>query len=140
MKKLLSVYIPQNILDSAILVGRIGIGAMMLTHGIPKMAMLSDPSGFMDFMGLGPEMSLGLVIFAEVFCSVFIMFGFATRLAAIPLAITMLVAIFVAHGDDPFNKQEMAYHYLLVYVMLALLGSGRYSIDYLLTKRNSQVA
>jgi putative oxidoreductase len=67
-----------------------------------------------------------------VFCSLFILFGFATRLAVVPLAITMLVAVFMVHAADPFSVKEAALHFLLVYVVLLLSGSGRYSVDYLL--------
>lgn len=136
MKKIFGTkHLPINI-DISLLLGRIGIGAFMLTHGIPKIARFAEsPVKFMDFMGLGPEISLGLAIFAEVVCSILVMLGFATRLAVIPLIVTMLVAVFIAHGDDPFAKQEMGLHYLLVYVMLLLSGSGRYSVDRLISPK-----
>lgn len=136
MKKIFGTkHLPINI-DISLLLGRIGIGALMLTHGIPKIARFAEsPVKFMDFIGLGPEISLGLAIFAEVGCSILVMLGFATRLAVIPLIVTMLVAVFIAHGDDPFAKQEMGLHYLLVYVMLLLSGSGRYSVDRLISTK-----
>lgn len=120
--------------DIALLVARVGIGAIMLTHGIPKMMMLFSvaPVQFPPVMGLSPELSLGLAVFAEVLCSVFLIAGFATRLAVIPLIATMLVAAFIIHSADPFGKQEPSLQFLLAYVVLLLAGSGKYSIDYLL--------
>ncbi|MBC6491291.1 DoxX family protein [Flavihumibacter stibioxidans] len=134
MKKILSVNSAAATTDMALLVARVGIGAIMLTHGIPKMMMLFSgaPVQFPPVMGLTPELSLGLAIFAEVLCSIFLMAGFVTRLAVLPLIITMLVAALVFHGADPFAKKELSLQFLLAYVVLLLAGSGKYSVDYLL--------
>ena len=136
MKKVFSVNKATATTDTALLIARIGIGALMLTHGIPKLMMLLSgaPVQFPPVMGMSATLSLSLTVFAEVFCSVLILAGFATRLASIPLIITMSVAVFVIHAADPFAKQEPAWYFLLVYVMLLFAGSGRYSIDYLLQR------
>ncbi|HEY9364831.1 MAG TPA: DoxX family protein [Chitinophagaceae bacterium] len=133
MKRLFSVdHVSKNI-DVALLISRLGIAGLMLTHGIPKLQRLNEsPVKFMDFLGMGETVSLGLVIVAEVVCSIFILLGLGTRLAVIPIMITMLVAVFHVHGADPFAKQEMGLHFLLVYVFLLIMGSGKYSMDNLL--------
>ena len=129
-------------MDLALLIARFGIGFLMLMHGIPKMEKLfsGDPVMFPSIFGLGAEISLMLAVFTEVLCSIFIIVGFLTRFAAIPLIITMLVAIFMVHGADPFAKQELAVIYLLVYVFLFIGGSGKYSTDQLLSGRNKYEA
>ena len=139
MKKLLSVSHQTKNVDFVLLVLRITIAALMLTHGLPKMEALvsSEPIQFASVFGLSPALSLGLTVFAEVFCSILIMVGFGTRLAAIPLIITMAVAAFMIHGADPFGKKEMAILYLLVYVVLFIAGSGRYSLDSILNNKPS---
>lgn len=134
MKNIFSVNRSSESVDIAIFLARAAIAALMLTHGISKTALFNEtPVQFMDFIGLGPEMSLGLAIFAEMGCSVLILLGLGTRIAVIPLIVTMLVAVFIVHSDDPFAKQEMGLHYLLVYLMLLLTGSGKYSLDRLIT-------
>lgn len=134
MKKVFHVSPASWKTDAAILLVRVAIGAMMLTHGIPKLGNLfsGQPIMFVDFLGLGPAISLALTVFAEVFCSILILLGLGTRLATLPLIITMLVALVQVHAADVFAKKEMALHYLLVYILLFVLGSGRYSIDGLL--------
>ena len=83
-------------------------------------------------MGRSSELSLGFAVLAEVVCSVFLLAGFATRLATIPPIITMLVvAVLFIHAADPIVVKEPALHYLLVYVVLLFAGSGKYSVDYL---------
>lgn len=118
----------------AILIARVGIAVLMLTHGLPKLSMLlsGDPIQFPPIMGLTPALSLGLAVFAEVFCSVLLLVGFATRLAVVPLIITMLVAVLIIHAADAFQMKEAGLHFLLVYVVLLFTGSGRYSVDNLL--------
>ena len=117
-----------------LLILRIGISAFMLTHGIPKLQGLlaGGELKFGDPIGIGVAPSLYLAIFAEVGCSVLLILGLGTRLAAIPLIITMLVAAFIVHAQDDFGTKEMSLHYLLVYVFLLFTGPGKYSIDSLI--------
>jgi putative oxidoreductase len=137
MKKILSVNNTSNFTDAGLLIARVGISALMLTHGIPKLIMLFSgaPVTFPPVMGLSPELSLGLAVFAEVICSVLLLAGFATRLTVIPLIVTMLIAVFVIHAADPISVKESALHYLLVYTVLLFTGSGKYSLDHLLTHK-----
>jgi len=67
------------VLNGLILVIRLFVGISMLTHGLPKLEMLTanDKIEFMNFLGLGSVISLVLVVFAEVLCSVFIMLDFS---------------------------------------------------------------
>jgi putative oxidoreductase len=117
--------------DLAALAIRIGAGGMMLTHGIPKIGrfLAEGPIRFADPFGLGPEISLGLAIFAEVACAILVLVGFKTRLATLPLIITMLVAAFYAHADDPFGKKEPALLFLTLFLSVLLMGPGKYAID-----------
>jgi len=111
-------------------------GAFMLTHGVPKLLkVLGGDFQFADPIGLGVGTSLFLTVFAEFFCALMILLGVGTRLASIPLFITMFVAAFVVHGDDPFQTKEKALVYMLVYLALFFVGGGKYSIDNLIKKQ-----
>jgi putative oxidoreductase len=136
MEKILSVDNNTNLTNIALLIARIGISALMLTHGIPKLMMLLSGATeeFPPVMGMSPEIPLGLAVFAEVICTVFILAVFATRLAAIPLIITMLVAVVLFHAADPISGKEPALLHMLVYIVLLLAGGGKYSIDGLLQR------
>jgi putative oxidoreductase len=137
MKKILSINSVAPATDTALFIARLGITALMLLHGIPKMTMLFSgaPVQFPGVMGMSASLSLGLTVFAEVVCSVLILAGLATRLATIPLIITMLVAVLFIHGADPVTVKEPALHYLLVYLVLLFAGGGKYSMDYLLQNK-----
>lgn len=114
---------------------RVSLGSMMLSHGYGKfMNLISGETGFADPFGLGQISSLIFAVFAEFFCSILLIVGFKSRLASIPPAIVMLVAIFMIHWEDPWSKQEFPLLYLVGYIAIFLLGSGKYSLDWKLKK------
>lgn len=117
--------------DLGLLLVRLLSGGMMLTHGLPKIDRLmgEGPVKFADPFGLGPEISLVLVLFAEVACSILVMIGLKTRLATLPLMFTMLVAAFYIHGADPFGEKELPLLFFTVFGTILISGAGRYSVD-----------
>jgi putative oxidoreductase len=129
MRRIFSTNISPTNISIALLLLRVVAAAFMLTHGMPKlMNMIAGTSKFGDPIGLGKDVSLGLTVFAEFACSILLLLGLVTRLALIPLIITMAVAAFVVHGSDSFGKKEMALIYLVIYVTLFITGPGKYSI------------
>lgn len=119
-----------------LLILRVAFGCFMLVHGIPKLKGFSEMSDkFPDPLGIGSQFSLISAIGAEVGCSLLLILGLGTRIAALPLVFTMLIALFVVHGADPWQKKELAALYLAVYVTLVLTGGGRCSLDHFLWRR-----
>ncbi|RFN57651.1 DoxX family protein [Marixanthomonas ophiurae] len=109
---------------------RLTFSGMMLTHGIPKLLnLIQGDIQFGDPIGLGPTVSLILAVIGEAICPLLIILGLKTRIAAIPTIITMAVAAFIVHGSDPLGTKEMALLYLFGFTAIALLGSGRFSLD-----------
>ena len=137
INKLLNPGIHQQKIDYALLFLRITIGVLMLTHGIGKFVQLlgNQPIQFADPIGIGETASLTLAVFAEVFCSIFLILGMATRLAIIPLFTTMVVAVLVVHSGDVFRVKEMALLYLAVFITIGITGAGKISIDNLIYKK-----
>lgn len=130
MRFLFSTSYNQVSFNLAMLLLRIGFGLLMIpNHGYAKLVSFSErKNDFMDFMGLGGSLSLSLAIFAEFACSILIILGFFTRLATLPLIITMLVILSV-HNWEIFGKHELVPAFLLGYVAILLLGPGKYSLD-----------
>lgn len=127
---------PKNI-HFALLILRVAVGIFMLTHGIGKFSKLfgDDPIQFADPIGVGVTASLVLAVFSEMFCSILLILGIGTHLAAIPLLITMLVAAFVVHANDGFGRQELPLLYATIYFVIAIAGAGKISIDYWIFKK-----
>lgn len=140
MKRIIQTAVNTNHLDYIILLLRITVAIFMITHAIPKMNKLLEGGEiqFPDPIGIGAEISLGLAVFAELFCSILIGIGLLTRLAAFPLIITMAVAAFVVHAGDPFKQKELSLLYLVLYFVLFIIGSGKYSVDYFISKKKKK--
>lgn len=120
----------KNLTDLGLLVLRLGSAGMMLTHGIPKInSLFADKIEFSDPLHLGALISLILTLIGEVIAPIFLIIGFKTNWAAIPAFITMLVAAFIVHEDDPFSRKEKASLYALIFLVLSFTGAGKYSLD-----------
>ncbi len=116
--------------DIALLIIRVASGAMMLTHGIPKLLNFSQRMhSFGDPYHIGSPASLALAVFAEVICSVLLIVGYFSRFSTIPLIITMATVIFLVHWGDPFGKKELPLLYLASFLTIFFAGPGKYSID-----------
>ena len=126
--------------DIALLLLRLFCLYMLMNHGWGKFEklMAGGDIKFMNFLGLGMTTSLALVVFSEVLCSALVALGVFTRLALIPLIITMIVAIFYKHmymdGDSIWGP-ELGMAYLVIFITIYAFGPGKYSIDAVLSKR-----
>ncbi|MEP7256205.1 MAG: DoxX family protein [Ferruginibacter sp.] len=135
MKKLLSAKYSAGAVSAAMLILRLGVGILMMHHGYDKLVHFGEyQSKFMNFMGLGTTLSLALVVFAEFFCSLFLILGLFTRLATIPLIIASCVIIFKVNHGDIFDNAETVSLYLLGYLVLLIIGPGRVSVDSMIGK------
>jgi putative oxidoreductase len=125
-------FLPTSI-DLALLLLRVWFAvALMTLHGWGKLANFAERSQrFSDPYGIGSPASLALATFAEVFCSVLLVLGLATRFAALACIITMMTAFFHAHGarlTGPGNG-ELPMMYAGAFLALLLAGGGRFSLD-----------
>ncbi|GAB2769793.1 DoxX family protein [Salinimicrobium soli] len=124
-------------IDAALLVLRLGVGMLMLTHGFPKLIKLfgDEPIQFADPFGFGPALTLTLAVLAEFICSILVMLGLGTRLAVLPLMATMATAFFLIHAADSFNAKELPAIYFLIYLVILITGAGKYALDFYWLKR-----
>lgn len=123
--------------DIGLLIFRVSISVLMLTHGFPKLLKFFGPEeiNFADPFGLGQTITFGLAVFAEFVCAVFVLFGFLTRFSAIPIVLTMAVAAFIIHATDGFGKQELPIAYMFSFLFFVFSGAGKYSIDFLIQNK-----
>lgn len=149
MKKFLGLaFVPLNP-DVGLLGLRVAVSWLMIRyHGWGKLTGWADESirrpnlfaldgvrkefhTFPDYLGISPELSYVLVTWFETFGSMAIMAGLATRLHALGLFITMLVAWGFHHGlrlTGP-GAGELPFSWAFVYLLLVLAGPGKYSLD-----------
>ena len=120
----------------AALLLRLIVGGLFVRYGYMKFSSYDAilPM-FQDVIGIGAKLSFNLVIFAELFCGFFVLIGLLTRFTIVPIFITMAVAFFVAHKNDPFDMKALVLVYLLLSVVIFVLGSGKCSVDWFLFKK-----
>jgi len=117
------------------LILRVVLGLLIASHGYAKLVKFSSLRyKFMNFMHLGSTTSLSLVIFAEFFCSIFLILGLFTRFASVFIIIVMSVVVFVASHGDIFNQGERGAIYLAAAIMILLCGPGKISVDGMIEK------
>jgi putative oxidoreductase len=141
MRKLLSINCSDNAFNMGMLLMRIIFGVLMMHHGYDKLVHYNeilnpaDPKDqFLNFMGLGVAASLSLCIFAEFFCSLFIILGLFTRPAAVALVINALVALILRHNSDFLGYGQTISLYLGAFLTLLIMGPGKISVDGMIAK------
>lgn len=135
--KLGTTKISPKLLSIGLLLLRVSLGGLMIAnHGWVKIINYETlKTQFFNFLGLGSEISLILAIVAEILCSILLIFGLYTRIALIPLLVTMLVAACV-HGWQIFGEAELSFIYFIGFVFLLIVGPGDKSIDARMNKRS----
>lgn len=136
MNKFLSPHVSKSAFNVATLVLRIFMGVVMIPgHGWKKLMNFTEiEPNFINFLGLGTTVSLGLATFAELVCAILIILGLFTRFAAVPLIITMAVAVSIGMSWDVFDTGQLPTLFFGGFIVILLLGPGEYSLDALLFK------
>ncbi|MDA1353818.1 MAG: DoxX family protein [bacterium] len=120
--------------DIILLLLRITIGIIFIQAGWGKLTNLDRTALFFGSIGIpAPFLNAVLASTAEFVGGIALLIGFHARLACLPLAFTMLIAIITAKlGDvsgfsDFIRLQEL--DYLLFFLLIAGIGAGKYSVD-----------
>jgi putative oxidoreductase len=116
---------------------RLTVGSVFLWSGWGKLHSLDKIVEFFGQLGIPyPELQAPFASGTELVCGTLILAGLITRVASVPLIITMIVAIVTAQREnvaslgDLFGLVEFLYIVLLVW--LGIAGPGPLSLDALL--------
>ncbi|WP_299436144.1 DoxX family protein [uncultured Aquimarina sp.] len=111
-------------------------------EGSPDLAFLEVVEWFpKDIAEYGGVFAMSPVFFAwigaasEAIGGVFLALGFKTRVASFFIMCTMLVAIIFQKSDSGIWGMLPAFGFLWIAIYNLILGSGRFGIDYLITKK-----
>lgn len=121
--------------DLALLLLRLVVGGLMLLHGIDK---IQNGVGSIESMlgkqDLPEKLALGIYV-GEVLAPVLLMLGFLTRPAALIIAVTMAMSIWLAYGVDGFGFGkhgglliELNLLYMVGGLTLFFAGGGRFGV------------
>lgn len=125
--------------DLALLALRLTMGVtLFLKHGLEKITNFSQmASHFPDPIHIGPVPSLLFAALSDSICSLLVILGLGTRLAALVVVINLVVAFSLVHRFALFGPHngELALVYMGGYLTLLLGGGGRFSLDRALGKQ-----
>lgn len=123
--------------DAILLLLRLNVGVLFMTSGWGKIHDLASVTTFFAELHIPlPAFNAVLVASTELIGGALLIVGLATRLAALPLAFTMLIAIITAKLDDIGGIADVAatdeVTYGLVLLTLAVFGPGKLALDRLI--------
>ena len=122
------------------LLGRFAVGLLFVSTGWGKVHDLNKVTQFFVSLHIpAPGLNAVVVAYSELICGTLLVIGLFTRLATIPLIISMIVAILTAKLGDIHGLFDLVgadeFTYLCVLIMLALIGPGKVSLDRLLVQK-----
>ena len=117
---------------------RLVFGLTFASHGLEKLQHFTETAAhFPAPFGLSGDVAVGLSIFGELFCGLAFVFGFLTRLTLLPMIFTMIVAFTTVHGGS-VSAGELAFLYLVIFILSWFAGAGKYSIDGFIARKISK--
>jgi putative oxidoreductase len=127
--------------DLGLLIIRLIIGALMALYGYEKYSHFNEmaASDFwmknVSFFGMSSKIALGLTVFAELVCSLFLILGLFSRFSLFVLMFCMgyiFLVVFpmsiINHGQNGMEFNP-AFVYFTIYLGLLFTGVGKYSLD-----------
>jgi putative oxidoreductase len=122
------------------LVGRLAVGLLFVSTGWGKVHDIAKVTQFFRELGIpAPAFQAVLVGYSELICGSLLVVGLLTRLATVPLIVSMIVAILTAKRSELHGLFDLVgfdeFTYLCVLVMVAIIGPGAASLDHALARR-----
>jgi putative oxidoreductase len=124
----------------AMLLGRLGVGLVFMSTGWGKVHNLAKVTEFFVSLGIpAPGFHAVLVGYSELVCGAALVLGVLSRLATIPLIVSMIVAILTAKRAEIHGLLDLVgfeeFTYLVLLAMIAILGPGNWAVDRLIAKK-----
>lgn len=119
---------------------RLTVGLVFIGTGWGKLHTLPDVTEYFASLGIPmPGLNARVAASTEFFGGVLVLVGLCTRLAVLPMAFTMVIAILTAKRGDIHGLTDLVgfeeWSYLVLFLWLAVAGAGPLSLDRLLAPR-----
>ncbi|MDR3250736.1 MAG: DoxX family protein [Tannerella sp.] len=134
--KLKFILSPSLSIDLLVFV-RVFIGILIIKHGfiLFDAEAMAQSAGFFENIHIPlPTLMAYVAKSTEFFGGIFLALGLFTHITAAILVFNMLVALGTAFGFNIFEG-EIAFLFLLLFIVFAVVGGGKYSLDYFILKK-----
>lgn len=133
--------------DIGILIARLGLGIIFLTHGLQKLTVWGQSGTAAGFEGMGapaPSVSAFVATWIETLGGIALILGVLTPIFGVLLFLVMTGAFFIAHVGNGVYVTDGGFELVtalgLGALLLAVVGAGRFSIDRFLAPKLSFLA
>src|SRR5215471_3310446 len=119
---------------AALLLARLSVGLLFVSTGWGKVHSIPKVTQFFESLHIpAPGFHAVLVGYSELLCGAALVVGLLSRLATIPLIVSMIVALLTAkladiHGVFDLVGQD-EFTYLVMLVVIAVVGPGKIALD-----------
>ena len=119
---------------------RLTVGLVFIGTGWGKLHTLPDVTEYFTSLGIPmPGLNARVAASTEFFGGILVLIGLCTRLAVLPMAFTMVIAILTAKRGDLHGLTDLVgfeeWSYLVLFLWLAVAGAGPLSLDRLIAPR-----
>ncbi len=124
----------------ALLLARVVVGLVFVFSGWGKLHGLDQVVDYFRSLGIpAPELQAPFVATVEFVGGLAVVLGLGTRLAAVPLSATMVVAMVTAKWKDVAGVSDLVgfseTDYLVFFFLLIAFGAGKLSVDAVIAPR-----
>jgi putative oxidoreductase len=118
---------------------RITLGCVFIRTGWGKLQDLNQVTQYFTELHIPmPHLNAVVAASTEFFGGILFLVGLGTRLVALPLSFTMVIAILTARRDEIEGVLSILrfdeFAYLIMFLVVALIGAGPISIDALIAR------
>jgi putative oxidoreductase len=124
----------------ALLLARLSVGLLFLSTGWGKVHSIPKVTAFFQELHIpAPGLNAVVVAYSELICGALLVLGLLTRLATVPLIVSMIVAILTAKLADIHGVFDLVgaeeFTYLCMLVVILAMGPGKAAIDQVVAQR-----
>jgi len=124
----------------ALLVARLTVGVLFVSTGWGKVNNLAKITEYFTELGIPmPGFNAVLASYTELVCGFLLVIGLASRLASVPLMVTMVVAILTAKRSELHSVPDLfgfvEWTYIALLLVIFALGPGKVALDLLVERR-----
>lgn len=125
--------------DAALLLARLVTGAFLI-HGVwgnvTSPARMAEFVAFMRASGfIAPQVLAPFSVYTQLLAGILLVLGLFTRWAGLTVAGTFVVAMWMVHWQQSFREGWPALTLVILGLLFATHGAGRYAADAALTRR-----
>jgi putative oxidoreductase len=137
--RLLDVYPSSELFNWGMFCFRVLVSTeLIVVHGLKKVGVgVQEAEHIPNPLKLPETFYNCFAISANIIFPLMVMAGFCTRLATLPTLAVTLTGYFVIHGHGTLLEKDTPFMYSLAFLLIAVLGAGKYSIDNHLYKKIS---